>query len=523
MQTLESSFANIELGLELAQLHSKAVDYPKSGQPAEMPKYLAPRKWPHFMEKHFKPKEHQYTSQKILGQLYDKVESVKFMPQWEHRFDPRILKAYKLDDAMLKTIRQVKSQYDTAMRRILANQEIGSEFEVWSTFVLSKPRAGNDYKYQEEVARLSATLKDQYRAICIEKAGSEDFDVLGPFAAGMYKVTKEELDIALAECRATKLVAGREVPRRKMEPKHMPLISFPWLFEKELGRVATGMDATTTMEELGLLPLDYRTDGNARKRQGGAFADLEDFVQQEDGVIVHRGQELDLFRPDIEDLSDGDYFEESEAKEDGPDMFAEAGRIVQEFSDTESIAFGGTGVEDVVKPAELQGLINPQETVRRLHEQSAFLPALASKMAVLHPRSQPDTLNGQRTRDAQAMMRDHVLSIPTQLDVSQLRGLHKMTYTGADGNAQPTSGTIDGTMNNIMENQDNSTFKGSSRSEETTIDELRGRGKKVADEIENSEYLKEYEEVNEIEQVEEILDLPIRESVFDRLARMQRF
>src|SRR3954468_8690297 len=97
------------LGIELAALHSKAVDYVKTGQPAEMPKRLRPRQWPHFMEKKFKPKSAIYHSEKILGQLYDKVESVDFVPQYEEPFDKRILRAYKLDDTLLKAVRQMKS------------------------------------------------------------------------------------------------------------------------------------------------------------------------------------------------------------------------------------------------------------------------------------------------------------------------------------------------------------------------------------------------------------------------------
>lgn len=59
--------------IELAELHSKAVDYVKTGHPAEMPKRLRPKLWPHFMESRHRPKEQIYTSPKILGQLYDKV------------------------------------------------------------------------------------------------------------------------------------------------------------------------------------------------------------------------------------------------------------------------------------------------------------------------------------------------------------------------------------------------------------------------------------------------------------------
>jgi RNA-dependent RNA polymerase len=243
------------VGLELAELHSKAVDYVKTGQPAEMPKRLRSYKWPHFMEKKYKPKDAIYHSEKILGQLYDSVERVSFVPQWKEPFDKRVLKAYKLNDATLKSARQIKRKYDAAMRRIMAQQDIETEFEVWSTFLLSRPRVGSDYKMQEVIGAISRALKDQFRAVCIEAAGSNDFSVLGPFVAAMYRVTKEELDIALAECRALKLAGEQGVPRRKMEADFMPLISFPWLFEKELGRIATGIDIDYDLDELGLRSL----------------------------------------------------------------------------------------------------------------------------------------------------------------------------------------------------------------------------------------------------------------------------
>ena len=86
------------------------------------------------MEKKYKPKSATYHSDKILGQLYDKVESVDFTPQYEEPFDKRILRAYELDEALLKVVRQTKSKYDTAMLRIMAQQEIKTEFEIWSTF-----------------------------------------------------------------------------------------------------------------------------------------------------------------------------------------------------------------------------------------------------------------------------------------------------------------------------------------------------------------------------------------------------
>lgn len=319
------------------------------------------------MEKRHKP---SYHSEKILGQLYDKVESVDFVPQWEEPFDKRILRAYKLDDGTLKSARQVKSEYDIAMRRIMAQQEINTEFEVWSTFVLSRPRVGSDYKVQETMAVITDGLKEQFRLTCIERAGSKDFSVLGPFVAAMYKVTKEELDIALAECRSTIIRGGREVPKRKMEQKSMPLISFPWLFEKELGRIATGMEAGDDLAGLGLLPLVLKS-GQGRKRQGGGDENIDDYIQQDDGVIVHRGEELDLFRPDVDsdDLSGESDFEEARSvMEDGLYVVGQSGEVVLntvfQTKPTPAHLLSGTGLEDVVPRTELDGFLDPRETAR---------------------------------------------------------------------------------------------------------------------------------------------------------------
>lgn len=330
------------------------------------------------MEKKHKHKKATYHSDKILGKLYDKVESVDFAPQYQEPFDKRILRAYKLDDALLRIVRQTKSQYDTAMLRVMAQQEIKTEFEIWSTFVLSKPRVGSDYKVQEEVARISDALKDRFRQVCIERAGGKDFSVLGPFVAGMYKVTKEEMDIALAECRSSKIVGGREVRKRTMTPKYMPLISFPWLFEKELARIATGIEATDDPEGFGLQALELKSDGNAlRKRAGGAAAtmDLDDYIQQEDGRIVHRGEELDLFRADADSdgLSGDSDFDDAHAVRDGHSLVRnDFGEVVLDTSfhphPVPDQLLSGTGVEDVIPRTVLDGFVDPLQTARRAHE-----------------------------------------------------------------------------------------------------------------------------------------------------------
>lgn len=53
--------------LQLAKLHSMAVDFAKTGAPAEMPRILKPREYPDFLERTDRP---MYTSPGVLGKLY---------------------------------------------------------------------------------------------------------------------------------------------------------------------------------------------------------------------------------------------------------------------------------------------------------------------------------------------------------------------------------------------------------------------------------------------------------------------
>jgi RNA-dependent RNA polymerase len=284
--------------LELAVLHSKAVDYIKSGEPADLPKHLRPRKWPHFMEKHHKPKEQIYHSEKVLGQLYDRVESIRFVAQYGEPFDQRILTCRNPSKELKEIARRQKVQYDTAMRRIMAQQGIETEFEIWSTFALSKPRVGSDYKMQEELGTIAGALKDRFRKDCKTLANATSPGDVEVLAVAMYLVTWEEMEVALRECKMTKLVDGKEVPVRKLEPRYMPLISFPWLFYEVIGRLASGTarrDEVQELEKLGFqmasAPKSVRV--HSHEATGDESPDIEQ-LETEEGVVIKEGQQLDL-------------------------------------------------------------------------------------------------------------------------------------------------------------------------------------------------------------------------------------
>ncbi|MCJ1355792.1 MAG: hypothetical protein MMC33_005784 [Icmadophila ericetorum] len=293
--------------LLLATLHSKAVDYVKTGEPAIMPADLRPRRWPHFMEKKHKAKEQVYVSKKVLGQLYDQVELVDFVPEYSAPFDKRILQAYDVGDQLLSDATEVKMQYDAAMYRIMAQHDIATEFEVWSTFVMHHANMSKDFKFHEEMGEIATTLKDRFRGICYEKAGGKDFDKIGPFVVAMYKVASEETKRALAECREIHMVSGKMTPVREMEVKSMPLMSFPWLFQSVLGKIANGELHVPDQATVGTADILRTHLKKHPPKQLLAEMDLlGDEIETAEGV-THRGDVLKLFQ-DAPQRSEGDAY-----------------------------------------------------------------------------------------------------------------------------------------------------------------------------------------------------------------------
>jgi RNA-dependent RNA polymerase len=248
--------------IELAKLHSQAVDYPKSGIPAVMELTLRPKKWPHFMEKRHLSANQIYPSKNVLGMLYDQVQLVDFLPIWENKFDQRILEAFDPDDALLKKATEIKASHDYDLKRLMAKHGIQTEFEAFTVFVLEHNQETRDYKFAEEFGRTVEVLKAQYRETCIAASGANsivDWDHIGPFVAAMYTVSARQMRDALEECNQTKTVGGRQVPLRNKDAESMPLMSFPWIFHSELGKLANGSKSKPELESFKApLPKKHR-------------------------------------------------------------------------------------------------------------------------------------------------------------------------------------------------------------------------------------------------------------------------
>jgi len=270
-------------GLDLATLHSDAVDYPKTGIKAVMSGKYRIRQWPHFFEK--PAEEGSYHSTKILGQLYDMVERVEFKPRYDLPANERIMTAFALSDAELEEAARVKTEYDKAMHRIMAQHEIQTEFEVWSTFVMSHSN-NNDYKFHEEIGEISYALKDRFRKAIINSCTDRTTELPRKVAA-IYVVTQRQLAKAVQHIEQERV---RAVPRSeasrpavnsltKEEMGKLPLVSFPWVFPELLVDISRGRTSV------------------ARDYSGPGYCDVSlvhEEVSDSQGASSDSGDELDI-------------------------------------------------------------------------------------------------------------------------------------------------------------------------------------------------------------------------------------
>lgn len=175
-------------------------------------------------------------STKAVGQIYDLVSLTTFSPNLSQPFDERVLRRYNLDKAMLHKACAIKQQYDLEMKQILNAREIGSEFEVFTAFIMSKPRVVTDYKIQEDIGWVMTTLKSTFFDRVVKEAGGRDHELLLPMVAACYQVTWEHV-VLNEKAETASGDDGREMGSSRDGYNVAPLISFPWLFYQELGMI----------------------------------------------------------------------------------------------------------------------------------------------------------------------------------------------------------------------------------------------------------------------------------------------
>ncbi|CAG8893957.1 unnamed protein product [Penicillium nalgiovense] len=351
-----------------------------------MARSLDPKFWPHFMEKRFKRPSSIYKSTKILGQLYDAVVTPNFVPKLEKPFDSRILESplSPASDTYMEYARELKAEYDMSMRQIMAQYEINTEFEVWSTFVLRHSFVVKDYKMQEDLGRIVGTLRRGFRHQCYDKVGRDGGNI-PDLVIAMYRVTQEQVAAAL-EARRNEALLREDISIVEVNSTELPLISFPWIFPDVLGDVAmgrarqamvsegqgTGDSAKLIGEGLAfthkqILKIVEDMDGDIKPNaENMKLKDKENMKPKaqagsnsapSDQELIAR-RRIDKTKPESksEDRDAGLYIEEDDEKEGG--VAIGPAKAEEKIEKTEAVTEDIVEMEGDVKPSALDALIN---------------------------------------------------------------------------------------------------------------------------------------------------------------------
>ncbi|KAL6003376.1 multidrug resistance protein [Asimina triloba] len=172
----ELAMANSDACKELAQLFSIAVDFPKTGIPAEIPPHLHVKDYPDFMEKPNKP---TYESQRVIGKLYRAVKDKAPETSQIRSFTIEVArKSYDRDMEMegfedyIDDACWFKDQYDFKLGNLMDHYGIKTEAEIVSGSIMKMYKAFTKNKDAEKIALAVRSLRKEVRG-WFEEKGSE--------------------------------------------------------------------------------------------------------------------------------------------------------------------------------------------------------------------------------------------------------------------------------------------------------------------------------------------------------------
>ena len=149
-----------------------AVDFAKNGVSApRLTHELRPKKYPHYMEKRDKE---TYQSETILGILYDKIECCKthLYISKEEEINTASTFPYKsffidgIDKSIIQEGRNMKSEHDRDMKRVMRQYGIKHEVEIVSGYILgftSKQYAKETklFELRNEISHACRVIQDK--------------------------------------------------------------------------------------------------------------------------------------------------------------------------------------------------------------------------------------------------------------------------------------------------------------------------------------------------------------------------
>lgn len=187
----DQSMALSESCLELAELHSVAVDFPKTGVPAQIPPKLHVKEYPDFMEKLDKA---TYESKRVIGKLFRQVKHVAPNTTCFRFFTREVARtSYDADmefEGFVDYIDEAidcKTIYDRKLGNLMDYYGIKTEGEILSRGIMKMSKTFDRRKSAEAIGAAVRSLRSEARTWF--KRGGKSRDVAFAKASAWYHVT----------------------------------------------------------------------------------------------------------------------------------------------------------------------------------------------------------------------------------------------------------------------------------------------------------------------------------------------
>ncbi|KAJ1569987.1 hypothetical protein HK096_007124, partial [Nowakowskiella sp. JEL0078] len=146
--------------LTLAELHNRAVDYPKNGgAPVLIPESLRVKLWPDFMER-----KNTYQSEKVIGEIYRSLHvEMKIVDRWV--WDGFVVSGW---EKFRNEAEVVCDSYERDILAVMNQFEISAELELISGYIFKMQdgvRKNKPHELKDQVMQAVTSIKCHYRKI----------------------------------------------------------------------------------------------------------------------------------------------------------------------------------------------------------------------------------------------------------------------------------------------------------------------------------------------------------------------
>ncbi|KAG0172617.1 hypothetical protein DFQ28_010182 [Apophysomyces sp. BC1034] len=235
----------------LAQLHSVAVDFPKSGKPAILPGELRINIFPDFMQKEDKQ---SYRSQKVLGRIFREIDKTDYT-----EYQSRLVNTTEYDvrlrlpgiEKYIAEARESKYKYDCDLSALMNQYGVQTEAEITSGCIIEWTKKTNR-KSTHEIQKQAMSAVAAMRKLWRKQFESEFYGDGSEASHVLSQSTRPQQEIKAA---AWYYVTYHPVERCRNLSYEGSFVSFPWVVDDIICAIAVRNNSVIQTPEL-MQPVD---------------------------------------------------------------------------------------------------------------------------------------------------------------------------------------------------------------------------------------------------------------------------